>query len=143
MNQLIGPASLSSPFLAFFLGYLADRINYRRLVAPLFFGIFLLVLLAFLSDCMTCVWVTVLLGTSVTLVICSGYTVIWLVARNVRSVAKGTVLSAFNLSGALGLLFAGVGGPLVVEDGKGIFLMASIFALAGCLASLSVWGRRD
>ena len=144
MNKFLGAASVSTLFFGFFLGFLADRTNYRRIAPPLFLGIFVLVLLIYLAECMTCGWVTALMGTSSTLIMSLNSAVTWLVARNVRSSAKGTVFGAFHLSGAVGLLFFGVTSAFLVNSsgGKEVFLFASLMGLLGGLVSLSLWMRK-
>lgn len=145
MNKYLGASSVCTLFLTFFLGYLADRMNYRRLVPPIFFGIFFTLLMVYYAECMTCSWLTALMGISSTLIMSSNPAVTWLLARNVRSSAKGTILSAYHLSGAVGLLFFGIAGAFMVNSsgGKGIFLFASLMALVGGLVALSVWMRKD
>lgn len=145
MNKFLGASSVCTLFLTFFLGFLADRTNYRRLVSPIFFGVFVLLLVVYLGECMTCTWMTALLGISSTLIMSTNSTVTWLLARNVRSSAKGTTFGVYHLSGALGLLFFGITGALMVnsEGGKGIFLCSSLMGLLGGAVSLSVWLRKD
>ena len=43
INKFFGASSVCTLFLTFFLGFLPDRNNYRRLVLPIFFGVFMLV----------------------------------------------------------------------------------------------------
>ena len=143
MNKFLGAASVCTLFLGFFLGYLADRSNYRRLVSPIFFLSFVLLMVVYVGECMTCVWMTVLLGMSSTLTFSNNSTVTWLLAKNVRSEAKGTVFGLYNLSGGLGLLSFGIAGPHLVEGVKDIFLIASLLGFLGSMVSLSVWMKRD
>lgn len=75
----------------------------------------------------------------------SNSAVTWLIARNVRSSAKGTVFGAYHLSGAVGLLFFGIVGALMVNSsgGKQIFLFVSLMGLLGAIVSMSLWMRKD
>lgn len=145
MNKYLGAASICSLLLTFFLGFLVDRTNYRRLVPPVFFSAFFSLLLTYLADSMTSTGMTVLLGIGSTLIMSLNPTVTWLLARNVRSSAKGTVFGVYHLSGAVGLLFFGITGALLVNSsgGKGIFLLSSLVALTGGLVSMTLWSRKD
>ncbi len=144
MNKYLGAASVFGIFLNFSLGFISDRINYRKIVAPVFLLIGSLLLITYSMACMTCTGTIVLLAITTTVVFSTNTVVGQLIARNIKSSVKGTVLGVYYVCGAVGLLCYGVIGGEMIDSSynKEIFLGAGVMALVAGGVGGSLWCRR-